>query len=98
MRTKAECAVKTLPSPVAPSKAATIWTVVANSTLRIARAINHRIAVNSMSNMDEHLLRDIGLTKGDVHRALGASIGDDPSHELTRSAVANAKNRFNLSR
>ena len=98
MRTKAECAVKTLPSPVAPSKAQSIWTLLATSTLRIARAINHRISVASLNEMDERLLRDIGLTKNDVNRALGAAIGDDPSHELTRSAIANAKMRFNSNR
>ena len=94
MRTKAECAVKTLPSPVAPLKAAALWTAVAHSTVRMARAIMNRIKVNSLTEMDERLLRDIGLTRSDVDRALGASIGDDPSHELTKSAVANAKMRF----
>ena len=98
MRTEAECAVKTLPSPVAPMKAAILWTAVAHSTIRFARAIRNRIHVNSLVRMDDRLLRDIGLTKHDVNRALGASIGDDPSHELTRSAVANAKIRFNSGR
>lgn len=94
MRTNAECAVKTLPSPVAPTTAGSIWGTMGRTMLRIARAIKNRIAINRLSAMDERQLRDIGLTKSDVYRALGAAIGDDPSHELTRAAVANAKMRF----
>lgn len=95
MRTKAECAVETLPRSVAaPVKVTGIIAGLATQLLRIARAINHRIAVNKLTEMDDRLLNDIGLTKLDVERALGAAIGDDPSHELTRSAVANARRRF----
>lgn len=95
MRTKADCAVKSLPSPVV-----TAWTTrgflaaIATHIIRFARAINNRIAINSLSQMDERLLKDIGVSRHDVDRALGAAIGDDPSHELMRSAVANAKLRF----
>jgi uncharacterized protein YjiS (DUF1127 family) len=95
MRTKADCAVKTLPSPAVVQIAVpSVFGSLATHMIRFARAIQNRICVNRLTEMDDRLLNDIGLKRHDVDRALGASIGDDPSHELTRSAVANAKMRF----
>lgn len=99
MRTRAEYAVKTLPSP-SPARIrmnGAMW-AAATQILRFARAIRNRIAVNKLTELDDRLLKDIGLERGDVDRALGAAIGDDPSFELTRSAIANSRTRFNSGR
>jgi uncharacterized protein YjiS (DUF1127 family) len=94
MRTNAECTVEISPSHIAPMAPKSVWRHFLTITLRSARAIINRFAVNKLCGMDDRMLRDIGLTQYDVDRALGASIGDDPSQELIRSAVANAKMRF----
>jgi uncharacterized protein YjiS (DUF1127 family) len=97
MRTNAECTVEISPSHIAPVAPKRFWAHFLTITHRFARAISNRIAINKLTGMDERMLKDIGLTQYDVQLALGASIGDDPSQELIRSAVANAKMRFQRS-
>lgn len=51
---------------------------------RIARPITHRFAVRRLCDLTEAELRDIGLTRMDVHRALNQPFWDDPSDILVR--------------
>jgi uncharacterized protein YjiS (DUF1127 family) len=46
------------------------------------QAYRNRRAVAHMLAFDDHMLRDIGVTRGDVHAAMSAPISDDPSHTL----------------
>jgi len=46
------------------------------------RAAQNRRSVARLLEWDAHMLRDIGLTPGDVHSALSSPIGHDPSSHL----------------
>ena len=46
------------------------------------RAARNRRSVARLLEWDDHMLRDIGLTQGDVHSALATKLGDDPSSHL----------------
>ena len=46
------------------------------------RAARNRRAVARLLEWDDHMLRDVGLTSGDVRSALAAPVGDDPSYRL----------------
>jgi uncharacterized protein YjiS (DUF1127 family) len=54
---------------------------VARSTLR---AIVNRRSVNMLDEMDDRMLRDIGLTRGDVDSALAQPWHKDPTRMLAR--------------
>lgn len=47
----------------------------------------HRRAVKEVWRLDDHMLRDIGLTRGDVASALATPYGRDPSTRLRILAV-----------
>ncbi|HYF56383.1 MAG TPA: hypothetical protein VEA41_19175 [Salinarimonas sp.] len=49
---------------------------------RLIRALGHRRAVRSMTDLSDHSLADIGLLRTDVHAALGRSYLGDPSRIL----------------
>jgi uncharacterized protein YjiS (DUF1127 family) len=53
----------------------------------VLRAINHRRDVSRMLEMDERALKDIGLTRSDVHGALAVRITRDPSTVLMVRSV-----------
>jgi uncharacterized protein YjiS (DUF1127 family) len=46
------------------------------------RAMRNRRAVARLVEWDAAMLRDIGLTEGDVRSALATPFGDDPSYRL----------------
>jgi uncharacterized protein YjiS (DUF1127 family) len=46
-------------------------------------AIRNRRAINRLLEMDERMLTDIGLTRGDVYSSLSGPIETDPSVRLT---------------
>jgi uncharacterized protein YjiS (DUF1127 family) len=46
------------------------------------RAARNRRAVARLLEWDDHMLRDVGLTPGDVRSALATPLGDDPSYRL----------------
>jgi uncharacterized protein YjiS (DUF1127 family) len=57
----------------------------ASAAARIAslwRAVRNRRSVVKLLDWDERMLRDIGLTPGDVRAVLAAPISDDPSYRL----------------
>jgi uncharacterized protein YjiS (DUF1127 family) len=60
--------------------------VVEVSTARVAavwRAVQNRRAVNRLSEWDDRMLGDIGLTRNDVNSALAGRVTEDPSARLT---------------
>ena len=46
------------------------------------KAIRHRMKVRELSAFDDRMLKDIGLTRADVHDALSAPLSADPSEIL----------------
>jgi uncharacterized protein YjiS (DUF1127 family) len=55
------------------------------SVIRFAKAIRHRAEVRQLADFDDHMLEDIGLTRGEVDGALDQSIFENPSVLLVRS-------------
>jgi uncharacterized protein YjiS (DUF1127 family) len=47
------------------------------------RALSNRMAVRELAHLDDHALKDIGLTRSDVQGALEVSLRQDPSCVLT---------------
>lgn len=59
------------------------------------RAIRNRIAAHQLSELDDHMLDDIGLSRRDVVVALDRSGAlDDPALLLARAARERARTRF----
>lgn len=60
---------------------------VAEGTVRYVRAyLNRRVAIGMM-DLDERMLKDIGLTRGDVHAAIVGPADVDPTVRLRILAV-----------
>ena len=51
------------------------------------RAVKNRRAVVRLLEWDDHMLRDIGLTQGDVRAALAWPVTDDPSYRLGATSL-----------
>ncbi len=56
--------------------------VIFHKTTEFVDAFRNRRQVAKLLYWDAHMLRDIGLTPGDVHSAMAGSIGKDPSCQL----------------
>ena len=54
----------------APSTLATLASAVVRFATRLHEAGEHRRVVHSLASLDDHMLRDIGLTRFDVEAAL----------------------------
>lgn len=55
-------------------------------------ALRNRLAANSLADLDERLLNDLGLSRGDVQDVLRRhGLVDDPSQQLTRLARRRAE-------
>lgn len=66
--------------------AATACVELFQQVRRLVRAIAHRLEVRELATFDEHMLKDIGLTRTDVLSALSEPLGRDPSvHLVARS-------------
>lgn len=62
-----------------------LQSVAATFAVRVAgfwRAAKNRRSVSRLLEWDAHMLRDIGLTPGDVRSALAGPVSDDPSYRL----------------
>ncbi len=73
----------------------------AGLTMKVARAIERRHALNQLGRLDDHMLRDIGLTRSDVRDAASEPIWRDATHVLVTRSVerrAAAKLRARASR
>lgn len=51
------------------------------------RAMRNRRAVAGLLDWDSHMLKDIGLTPGDVRSAMSTSVTQDPSYRLSVLSV-----------
>ncbi|MXQ13653.1 DUF1127 domain-containing protein [Microvirga makkahensis] len=74
---------------VAPATAfpvARILTWFARSLVSLVKAFKDRREVRNLEEFDERMLRDIGLTRGDVESALMEPIHHRPSWVLVRCA------------
>jgi len=79
--------------PVLPLAAATLargvaglTAVVANWSLRLARALRHRHEARVLAGLDQHMLADIGITRADVSDAFSRPLWEDPTAVLIERA------------
>lgn len=74
-------------SIAAAARATQAWLRHLAATVRqLARSLRNRRALAPLAEWDERALRDIGLTRADLHLALGAPLSEDPSTQLARWA------------
>lgn len=72
---------------VDPGLATRIALAIARWTAAGSRAIAHRWEVRTLLELDDRALRDIGLARDDVRRALDQPLAKDPSTFLMIRAV-----------
>ena len=53
------------------------------------QAWNSRRAIAPLTEFDDHMLADIGLTRSDLREALDLPFGSDPGRELQFRAIRN---------
>ncbi|MEJ8571056.1 DUF1127 domain-containing protein [Microbaculum marinum] len=66
---------------------------VLRAVFRLWRAWSNRRQVAVLLEADDHMLRDIGLTRGDVVGALSGPADMDPSHHLIRARAERLRAR-----
>ncbi len=55
-------------------------------------ALRNRLSANSLTDLDDRLLNDVGLSRSDVNKALKETgLADDPSQQLARLARRRAE-------
>jgi uncharacterized protein YjiS (DUF1127 family) len=59
----------------------------------VLRALSHRAEVRRLASLDDRMLRDIGLTRTDIHGALAEPLLRDPSMVLVRSVEGRRRPR-----
>ena len=60
--------------------------------ISVCRVLRNRVEINHLQDLDDNQLRDIGLTRAELHSALlGSSFFEDPSSHLTQSARRRAR-------
>ncbi|MGH6858674.1 MAG: DUF1127 domain-containing protein [Phyllobacterium sp.] len=59
-------------------------------------ARRNRKTILSLGEWNDQMLQDIGITRADLHSALGTSLLDDPSERL--GALADMRNRIRAAR
>ncbi len=55
-----------------------VWAILKS----VAQRVRNRRAVMQLLDWDEHALRDIGLTRADIHLSLALPLREDPSTRL----------------
>ncbi|TCT03467.1 DUF1127 domain-containing protein [Aquabacter spiritensis] len=73
-------------APVGTSLAALLL-AAAGFVVKVARAIERRHALNQLGALDDHMLRDIGLTRCDVSDAAAEPLWRDATQVLVMRAV-----------
>lgn len=61
-----------------------VLTVFADILRNVFRTLRDRREVMQLAELDDHLLKDIGLARSDVDKALGVPLLDNPSKVLVR--------------
>ena len=62
------------------------------------RNVRHRREIKALAELDDRLLKDIGLTRGDVEGALSESLLSNPSVVLVRSVERHSRSERTASR
>ena len=57
----------------------------------LTRALRHRSEIRHLAEFDDRMLKDIGLTRGDVSSALSEPLIRNPSWVLVRSAERHSR-------
>jgi uncharacterized protein YjiS (DUF1127 family) len=60
------------------------------------RSFKNRRKIVALSEFDDHLLADIGLSRDDVRRALDLPFAHDPALELQRLALRQRRRGWNI--
>jgi uncharacterized protein YjiS (DUF1127 family) len=55
------------------------------------RSLRHRREIKALADLDDRLLKDVGLTRGDVQGALSEPLLRNPSTVLVRSAERHSR-------
>lgn len=63
----------------------------ARALTNLVRALQHRREVKHLAEFDDRMLKDIGLTRGDVTSALDEPFTRNPSWVLIRSAERHSR-------
>jgi uncharacterized protein YjiS (DUF1127 family) len=58
-----------------------------------SRVAEHRRCLAELADLDDHALRDIGLTRQDLRDATAAPLGSDPTAQLAERARERASTR-----
>jgi len=66
-----------------------------SKTWRLWRALVARRQVMGLLEAEEHMLKDIGLTRSDVIGSLEMPLDVDPSYHLIRARAERMSGRFN---
>ncbi len=77
------------PSPERLSGPARAVRQIVRALRSVIDAVVNRREVTRMLDLDDRMLKDIGLTRNDVLGALGRPLGEDPSVLLRRRSVEN---------
>jgi uncharacterized protein YjiS (DUF1127 family) len=86
------------PEPMSASARPAFPVRVAQAASRFLRAWRNRREIYRLGEMSEFELADIGLTRADLHVALRAPAGVDPTSELCFAAEARAMAREQAAR
>jgi uncharacterized protein YjiS (DUF1127 family) len=76
------------PIPLDPSKGSNFTRALVRllrEVVEIARALEHRREIRSLTEFDDRTLKDIGLSRAEVDGALAEPLHRDPSLVLVRS-------------
>lgn len=60
---------------------------MAGLAVKVARSLENRSALTQLAQLDDHMLRDIGVTRGDVRDAASEPLWRDGTHVLIARAV-----------
>jgi len=69
---------------------------ILHAARRAFRSWQNRRRIASLSDFDDHILADMGITRGDVRQALDTPFAHDPTLELQRLALRNRSGGWNV--
>jgi uncharacterized protein YjiS (DUF1127 family) len=72
--------------PVTFTAGRTFFQWISRAGRDLVRNARHRHEIKALAELDDRLLKDVGLTRSDVAGALSGSLLDNPSVVLVRSA------------